>query len=69
MNGIMVLMSVWTSAGNPYWEKQLASIYAQEGVDVSMLVHNSIATLEEIMQSMLSQGGSRFPAKICYWYF
>lgn len=40
MERVKVLMSVWNSAGNPYWKEQLASIHAQEGVDVDLLVRD-----------------------------
>lgn len=40
MDNVKVLMSVWNSASNPYWKEQLASIHAQEGVDVSLLVRD-----------------------------
>ena len=40
MERVKVLMSVWNSAGNPYWKEQLESIHAQEGVDVDLLVRD-----------------------------
>ncbi len=41
---VQVLMSVWNSAGNPYFGEQLQSIYAQKGVDVDLLVRDDGST-------------------------
>lgn len=72
MGRVNVLMSVWNSASNPYWKEQLASIYAQEGVDVSLLVRddgssdNTTSVLQQEQEAgrlTWYQGGNMGPGR------